>query len=124
MREHLCPILGAICRQRLDPRRRPTVLVGALGARNLRVRNVPEQQVQERVLRLPGHGRAPLPAYELLALQTVELLFDQERLTPGQGGQSTAPEDLPEHRCVLDQLLVDGLQRVEARRNHALHRLW
>jgi len=53
----------------------------------------------------------------------VELLFDEERLSVGEGGKGAGPEDLPEHRRVLDEFLVDGLQRVEARCNHALHGL-
>ncbi|HEY9426551.1 MAG TPA: hypothetical protein VIR34_05300, partial [Gemmatimonadaceae bacterium] len=76
--------------------------------------------MQESVLRLPRHARAPLTADELLALEAVKLLFDQERLSSCQGGQRPGPKDLPDHRRVLDQLLVDGLQGVETRCDHAL----
>src|SRR6266566_2273184 len=79
--------------------------------------------MQEGVLRLSRDRRTSLAAHELLALEPVKLLFHQEPLATSKGGQRTGPEDLPKHGCVLDQLLVGWVQRVEARRDHALHRL-
>jgi len=43
---------------------------------------IAKQQVQEGVLRLSRDGRTPLTPHELFALEAVELLVDQERLSP------------------------------------------
>ena len=70
VREHLRMILETAVR--LDPPRGAGVLFDPARPPDLPVRDVAQQHVQERVLRLPGHRGAALAADELLALERVE----------------------------------------------------
>ena len=69
MRERLGPVLGAVVRERLDPLCRREVPFGTRGARQLVVRRVADERVDERVLRRTGDGGAVLAADELLPLE-------------------------------------------------------
>ena len=66
-----------------------------LGARNLPVRDIADQDVLERELRLAVDRAAPRALHELLLLQRMQLLLaDTER---------AEPEHLADHRRVLQQ---------------------
>ena len=47
-----------------------------------------------------------------------------ERGRCAERGEHTCPEHLPDHRGVLNQLLLGGRERVEPGGDHALHGLW
>ena len=65
--EQLREVFGAV-RQRFEPARRGFVPRRTLSPWNLRVSDVTDEQVRERVLRLPFDRCAALAAHELLAL--------------------------------------------------------
>ena len=67
VRDHLGVILWTA--ERLDPLGRESMLLGAVGARDLPVRHVSDEQMLERELRLTRHGRAPRALDELFALE-------------------------------------------------------
>ena len=79
--------------------------------------------MQKRVLRLAGDGGAALAADELLPLERVQRLVELELHAAADRGQPRGPEDLADHRGVLDELLLGRRERVEARCDHPLHRL-
>jgi hypothetical protein len=120
MSEHLGAVL-TIGAQGLDPLGREPVLLGSKGARDLSVGDVADEHMPKRVLRLGRHRRAPLPPHELLALEPVQALLHGPALEPVHGGESPAPEDLPEHGRILDERLVLGGERVEPRGDDPLH---
>ena len=123
MREHLDPVVGAVARERADPLGAEAMLVDAPRARDLPVGDVADERVQERVLRLAGDRGAALAADELLPLERVERLVELELHAAADRGQPGGPEDLADHGGVLDELLLGGRERVEARGDHPLHRL-
>jgi hypothetical protein len=67
--QHLRVVLSAP--EPLDPARGGEVLAGALGARDLAVGDVPDEEVPERVLVLAGDAARALAADELLPLELV-----------------------------------------------------
>ena len=69
------------------------------------------------------HRASPCPLHELLALERVESLVRAASGPAAEPGERCAPEHLPEHRGVLEQRLLLGRQRVEARGDDALHAL-
>ena len=109
--------------ERLDPFRRRPVLVGAAGARDLRVGDVTDEQVPERVFALLAHRRAPLPADELLPLEGVQRLLGLRPVTVADPGDSPEPEDLADDGRVLEQELLDHGQTIEAGGDDPLHGL-
>jgi hypothetical protein len=104
--EHLRPILRAVHAQRRDPLRSGQVLGGSPSARDLSVRDVSNQHVQEDVLILSGDGGAPLTADELLAPEGAQALLNRTSLGAAEGRNSAGPEDLPEDGRVLDEGLL------------------
>ena len=107
-----------------EPASREEMLVDAAAAGDLTVRDVPEQQMEERVLRLLRDRRLPLPAHELLALESMQASLELRPFGAAvQGGDGTGPEDLADHGCVLDDALFLGRQRVETRPDDPLDRL-
>ena len=87
--------LGVIVRsaERLDPLCRPHVLLRAVRARDLPVRDVADEQVLERELRLSFDRAAPRALHELLLPQRMQLLLAR--------AERTEPEDLSDDRRVL-----------------------
>ena len=74
------------------------------------------------VLLVAGDRRPALAAHEVLALERAEQLLG---LGPGKAAcrcHGADPEDLPVHGGLLQELLLPGRQRIEASRDHALHR--
>ena len=67
VRDHLGVILRSP--ERLDPLRRPHMLLRSLRARDLPVRDVPNEQVLERELRLALDGAATRTLHQLLLPQ-------------------------------------------------------
>src|SRR5581483_7749632 len=104
--EHLASILHAA--ERLEPRRGQALLLGPARARNLAVRDVPHEEVQEGVLRLPLDRGPALAADELLALETVKALLDHESGQTAQRTERARPEHLAEDGGVLHELLLLG----------------
>ena len=66
VREHLGVVVSTA--QRLDPFRDPPMLRRAISARNLSVRDVPNEDVEERILRLVRDRRSACPLHESLPL--------------------------------------------------------
>src|SRR6266576_2535885 len=120
MREQLGRILAA--NTPLDPVRRLLVPLGPPGPRDLRVRDIPHQNMPERKLELLLDRRAPLAAHELLAFERAKSLIERGRVA-GAVDERAPPEHLADHGGVLKQLLLDAGQRVEARRDETLKRV-
>jgi hypothetical protein len=118
--EHLGAVLP-IGAKSLDPFGGPEVLFSPQRPRHLAVRDVADEHMTERVLRLRGDRREPLAPDEFLALEPVQLLLDRPTLLVRHGGQRAAPEHLPEHGRILDERLVLRREGVEPRRDDALN---
>ena len=121
MRERLRVVLRPS--ERLEPLRRAAVALRPSRPRDLTVRDVPEQEVAERVLGLAGDRGAAGPLDELLPLEPVQALLHE---TPGSSvavGERACPEHLAVNGCVLEQRFLVRGERVEARRDDSLHGL-
>ena len=99
MREHLGVVLGAVACDGGEPFRRAAVLLRPLRPRDLPVGDVADERVEECVLRLPRDRGAAVAADELLPLERVE-----DALV--RAGQRARPEDLADHRRVLEEGLL------------------
>ena len=119
MRKHLRVVLAPA--ERLDPRRRALVPLGAARARDLPVRDVADEHVPERVLLFTADRRAALAPDELLPLERVQRVLCLSAFELADSAHRAEPEDLPEDRRVLQQLLLGRRQPVEPRRDDALH---
>jgi hypothetical protein len=62
--------------ERLDPSRRSEVLTHTLAPRYLAIGDVADEDVPERVLRLPGDGRSPLTPEKFLPLEGVQAVLE------------------------------------------------
>src|SRR5580765_3119070 len=91
------------------------MLLRAVDAGDLPVRDVAHEYMLERVLGLALDGAAPRALHELFLAEDVELLLSST--------QRTEPEDLADDCGVLQQRLLLRRQRVETRRDDPLHRL-
>src|SRR5438552_14215635 len=114
VREHLGAVVAPVRSERLDPLGGGAVQVDTARARDLPVRDVADEQVQERVLRLARNGGAAVAADELLPLESVQWLLERGRRRTTDCGERRGPVDLAEHRSDLDELLLLGRERVEA----------
>ena len=92
-------------------------------ARDLRVRDVTDEQVAEDVLALLSDGRAPLPAHELLPLEPVQEQLGFAPVPVADPLERAEPEDLADDGRVLEQELLLDRKRIEARGDDSLHRL-
>ena len=106
--EDVGEVLGAVAGLALDPGGGGAMPCGANGARHLGVADVPYQHVPEAVLGLVGHRARAGGPDELLAGELVQRLLDLAGLAIRHLGQCTGPEDLPDHRRVLEQALALG----------------
>src|SRR5215218_6751852 len=104
VRQHLASVFGP--RERLDPPRRSLVPRRTLRARDLAVRNVAHEQVPERELVVALDGGALPATDELLARERVERRLGPFTRALADRADRAAPEDLPEHRGVLEQALL------------------
>ncbi len=92
---------------------------GALGSRQLSVRDVTHERVRECELELSGDRRAPLASQEALSYQCVH-----DRLgVDACRAEGTRPEDLPDDRSRVEVCLLVGGQAIEASADDALQRL-
>src|SRR5690242_12998105 len=119
VREHLRVVLGTA--ERVEPRSRALVPLGAGAARDLAVGDLADEHVAERVLLLPADRGTALPAHELLPLERVQPLPGSLQLVVSDRAYGTEPEDLAEHRRVLEELLLLGRKPVEAGGDDSLY---
>src|SRR5207244_12950807 len=90
--------------------------------RDLRVRDVADEDVPKRVLLVALDGRAPVAPHELLAFERAQRVVHVVART-ARTEQRAAPEHLADDSGVLDQLLLRARQRVEARGDESLKRV-
>ena len=88
--------------------------------RDLVVGDVADQHVTEGVLVLASDRRSALAADELLPLEGMQPLLRFVPFEAADGAHRSEPEDLAEHRRVLEELLLFGREPVEARGDDAL----
>ena len=74
----------------------------------------------ERVFRFVADGRPSRALDEALALEDVKLLFGYRPRPPVD--DAPEPEDLAEHGGILEKSLLLERQKIQPRRNDALHR--
>ena len=123
VRDHARAVGRAIVGERLDPLGRPAVPLGTTRARDLRVRDVAHEDVPERVLGVGRDGATTVAADELLPLELVEPVLDRRLVDAAEVRERPGPEDLADHRCVLDQELLVGRKPVEPGGDDPLDRL-
>ena len=99
------------------------MLVGPLDAWNLPVRDVADEDMAEGELGFARDRGAALPADELLALERVQVALESGGVTAAERGGRSEPEDLPDHRGVLQHGFLAGRQRVEPRGDDAVQGL-
>ena len=89
------------------------------------VRHVADQHVLEGELPLATH-RPPLDGgdEDVLLLQRHERVAQVPTLRGGQSGQRALGERAPDHRCLLHQPALEGVERVKPRGQHRLHGVW
>jgi hypothetical protein len=119
--KHLRVILGTP--EQLDPLGRPLVFLRPRRPRDLRVRDVPDEQVAEDVLVLVSDGRPPFAADELLPLEPVQELLGLASLAVSDSLERPEPEDLADDGRVLKQQLLLDRERIEAGGDDPLHGL-
>ena len=117
VREHVDALVGC---DRLNPLGCEAMLVCSGGTRDLRIRDVAQKQVYERVLRLADDRRTALAADKLLALERMQPFARSMCVDSSDGFERSQPEHTPEHCGVLDQLLFLGRQRIEPSGNDPL----
>jgi hypothetical protein len=117
MREHLGVVLRAS--ETRDPLGGPAMLVGPVTAGDLPVRDVPDERMGEGELGRAVHGGAALSADEALSLERVERRHRLLRRIR----QPVRPEDLPDDRRVVEQVLLAAGKTVQARCDDALQGL-
>ena len=107
--------------ERLDPSGGRDVAAGTLAARDLAVGDVADDDVAEGVLGLALDRRAPVAAHEFTPFELVQLLLDLVGTRIAHSGNGAAPEDLAQHRRVLQQLLLRAGQSIQPGGDDALH---
>ena len=123
--------LARVVRELLDllaglgfqPVRGRQVLCRTRRARDLLVDDVPDQQVPEPVLALALHRRLAGGPHELLACELVQRPLDLVRIAVVHRADRAGPEDLAQHRRVLEKRLALLRERVEAGRDQRVDRL-
>ena len=120
--EHVGAVFGALDVEGLDPSGGKAMLLRALCAGYLSVRDVADEDVPERVLRLAGHRGAPLAADELLPLEREQLL-GLPAWKSGKTRQRACPERPADDGGVLQERLFPSREGVEAGGDDSLDRL-
>jgi hypothetical protein len=123
VREDLGLVRNALAGHLFDPDCGGTVFARPLRARDLRVCNVPDEHVRERVLDLSLDGRSARAANELPAGEVLERLGQVVRGTRAHRLERARPEDLAVHGGVLEDPFPLRRQSVDACRNERLDRL-
>jgi hypothetical protein len=119
VREVLLALTGAL----LDPAERSLMLDHALRPRNLSVCDVAAEGVEEGVFGLPFHARGSNRAHNLSPRELVQRVCDVPVPASAHRGERPRPEDLADHRCVLEQRLGIRRESVEPRSDQRLDRL-
>jgi hypothetical protein len=92
-----------------------------VGARDLSIGDVADEDMPEGVFGLAAYRRPPLAPHEVLPRERVQsslmVVIACDRL------QGAGPEDLADNRRILEQRLFLARQTVEARGDHPLNRL-
>jgi hypothetical protein len=106
--------LGVVLRapEIFDPFTRTAVLLRPSAARDLAIRDVAEEHVLERVLRVVGDCRAPLATDEVLALQRPQQPFCIGGVGAHRGRDAAEPEHLPVDSSLVQQLFLGARQPV------------
>ena len=104
--QELCLVAHPFPRHLLDPVRGQAVPARPVGPRDLRVRDVANQGVPERVLGLVLDRGGPHGADQFLPSQLVQSPSDFAFLTAGHGCHGPGPEHLAHHGRVLEQRLA------------------
>src|SRR5438067_9654865 len=118
MRDRLGVVFGTA--ERLDPLGGSPVLLRAISARDLAVRDVADERVLEGELALAGDRRATGALDELLALERVQSSFERS-FAAANRYQPAEPEHLADYRRILEQRLLHRRKRVEPRGDDPLH---
>ena len=122
VRHELGVIDDPVTGEALDPFGRRAVLVRPPAPRDLAVGDVSDEHVEEGVLRFVLHRGATLAADELL--EGVEPLVERRGLGQvAEGCRGGRPEDLADHRRVLQERFFRRHQSVEPRGDDSLDRL-
>src|SRR5438105_3335755 len=93
----------------------------AFGPRNLAVRDVANEHVEKRVLRLVRDRRSACTLHESLSLKRMQELLDVVSTVPVD--EASEPEHLAEHRSVLEQFLLSAGEAIETCGDDSLNRL-
>ena len=109
--------------RRLDPGGHREVLGCPLRPRDLSVGYVAHEGMPERVLGLVLDRARADRAHQLLPREVVERLAGQALPDASHGGDRARPEDLPDHRGVLQEALAIDRQGVQPRADEGLHGL-
>ena len=120
VRAHLSVILAAT--ERADPVSCEPVFLGALAARDLSVRDVPDETVQERVFRLVRDQRTTRALDEVLPFERVQAHLGGAAVR-ASADDGAEPEHLAEHRRFLQQAFLVRRQCVDPCGDDALHGL-
>ena len=99
------------------------MLGSARAPRDLPVADVAHQRMPERVLVLAVDRRGRPGAHELLLAQLLQTVVHLRLVHPRHGRDRPDPEDLADHRGVVQQRLLDRRQRVEPGRDQRMDRL-
>ena len=121
--EHVGQVLGPLSCFALDPGGGRAMAHSTGRARDLRVADVSDQRVPEAVLLLSLHRARASGAYQLLAGQLVQVLFDLARVAAAHLAERARPEHLPDNRCVLEQALPRRGEGVQPGGDQRLHRV-
>ena len=123
MGEHVGHVFGPSRGLPLDPRGSQLMPRRAVGARNLSVADIPDEGVLESVLGFPFHRGRACGEDELSTGQVVQGHLDLGIVPHAHLEDRAGPEDLADHRCVLQHgLSLDG-EQVEAGGDQPLHAL-
>ena len=114
-------LLDALPGAGLDEARDLEVLLRPHGLRQHLVGGVADQGVLERELGLAGERAALAGDDDVLLAQRPQRLRQIAALGFGDGRQRALPERPADHRGVREQTALEGLERVQARREQGLH---
>ena len=119
--EHVGQVFRPLARLPLDPGGGRPVAGGASGARDLPVADVSHEHMPEAVLMFALHRGGAGGTHEVLPRELVQRLLDLCQVPLSHFSERAGPEDLAQHRRVLEQALAVGAQRVEAGGDQRLH---
>ena len=134
----LRPLVGGFARRQVVVRERAGQLViaeplevagggqvtrAAVPARQRPVGDLADERLDELVLAPFGRPRIRLDVEQLATHEVPQLGFEVARRNPAHASQRIGGEDLAEHRGVLEERPIGGLQRVEPRGDQRAQRI-